>query len=258
MKASSNQILPAAVLALAGLVAVSATVFGFRFAPEAHGHGAANHAEAEEEEGDHAEERGGGQLAASILISIGGALVPLAAFAARRREPGESVRVRAETEWKPARGTADRTGLALLSVGAAVIHFAVIAQHWDEWWLTGTFFVVVAAFQLAWAALVLLRPSRFLFLTGAIVNALVVVTWIVSRTTGVPLGPSAGEPEAVGLADTLATAYELLLVAGAAALVTRRGAPTRRRLRPLAAPTSTWLSAAAVVGLTALALALLP
>jgi hypothetical protein len=69
---------------------------------------------------------------------------------------------------------------ALLSIGAAIVHFAVIAQHFDEWWLTGMFFLTIAVFQLGWGLLVLLRPSALVFLAGAVVNALIVVTWIVS------------------------------------------------------------------------------
>ena len=75
-------------------------------------------------------------------------------------------------------------GMAVLSTGAAMIHFAVIAQHVDEWWLAGTFFLGVALFQLAWAVAVVLWPSGRLYLAGAVVNALMVLTWIVSRTRG--------------------------------------------------------------------------
>ena len=88
--------------------------------------------------------------------------------------------------------------VAVLSTGAAVVHFAVIAQHLDEWWLTGVFFIAVAFFQLVWALLVVLRPSVLVYASGAVVNGLVVVTWIVSRTNGIPVGPEAGEVEPVG------------------------------------------------------------
>jgi hypothetical protein len=140
----------------------------------------------------------------------------------------------------------------MLSTGAAVIHFAVIAQHLDEWWLTGVFFIAVAVFQLVWALLVVLRPSVLVYLAGAIVNTLVVVTWIVSRTTGVPVGPEAGEAEPVGFPDVLATAFEVLLVVLALVLISQ----PRDRLR-VQRPVVGWPLGVTAAALTALALAIL-
>jgi hypothetical protein len=251
----------AGIVALAAVIAGAATLFGNEYAPEAtHAEAGAEaeHAEAEEaEEEEHREEEtSAGQVAGAILISIGGvALVPLTAPLACRRKREE--RVGEAIAAAPEAGVDRlRVGLALLSIGAAVIHFAVIAQHLNEWWLTGTFFVVVALFQLAWAIAVLARPSPALYLIGALVNALVVITWIVSRTVGVPVGPEAGEAESIGLPDALATGYEALLVGAAAALALRAGAAAR--LRPLGGAIATWTTAVAVVALTALTLALLP
>jgi hypothetical protein len=252
----------AGILALAAVIAATATLFGNEFAPEAtHEEAAAEAEQAETEEAQEEEERedetGAGQIAGAILISIGGvALAPLTAPLARRRKPDEEVAEDAAAEPEPALAGTLRVGLAVVSIGAAVIHFGVIAQHMNEWWLTGTFFVVVALFQLAWALAVLARPSPPLYLMGAIVNALVVITWIVSRTVGVPVGPEAGEAEPIGLPDVLATSYEALLVA-TAAIALRAGAATRL-LRPFAGAPGTWITAVAVVALTALTLALLP
>jgi hypothetical protein len=142
-------------------------------------------------------------VASAILIGlVGGALAPGSALLARRR----NIAISAD-DGAGGTGTLP-VALAALSTGAATIHFAVVAQHFEEWWLTGVFFVVVAVLQLVWAVVALLRPSARLWLVGAIGNALVVVTWIVSRTTGVPVGPEAGEPEPVGFVDLLATGYE--------------------------------------------------
>jgi len=249
----------AGILVLAALVVAAATLFGSEFAPEAmHEETAeeADHSEAgkgEEEEEEDEEETSVGQVASALLISIGAiALVPLTAPLARRRKPEEDI---ARTE--PRLASALGVDLALLSIGAAVIHFAVIAQHINEWWLSGTFFVLVALFQLAWAVAVLGRPSQPLYLIGAVVNALVVITWIVSRTVGIPVGPEAGEPESIGLADVLATSYEVLLVAVGSALALQVPA-AGHLLRPLSAATGTWITAVAVAALTALTLALLP
>lgn len=40
--------------------------------------------------------------------------------------------------------------LALFSVGAGVVHFAVSGEHYDLSWLHGSFFAAVAWLQLAW------------------------------------------------------------------------------------------------------------
>src|SRR5207247_2711725 len=45
-------------------------------------------------------------------------------------------------------------GLAWLSLGAALVHFAVIQEHLEEFCAYGAFFIVVAIAQLAWAVLI--------------------------------------------------------------------------------------------------------
>jgi len=255
----------AAAFVLAALVAGAATAFGFEFARESHGHGEAGEAEHAEdekampegeeegrggaEEGHEAdeEEDGAGMVASAILIGLaGGALVPLTGLVARRRERT------AAADAAPGVTSALPLQLAMLSTGAAVIHFAVIAQHLDEWWLTGVFFIVVAVFQLVWALLVVVLPSVLVYLGGAVVNALVVVTWIVSRTTGVPVGPEAGEAEPVGFPDLLGTVFEVLLVVLALALISQQ----RDRLLALRSVVG-WPLGVTATALTALALAIL-
>jgi hypothetical protein len=72
--------------------------------------------------------------------------------------------------------------------------------------LFGSFFIAVAILGLAWAMLVLFRPSPAVYLAGFVGTAAVAATSLVSRTNGLPLGPESGEPEPVGVAGTLATA----------------------------------------------------
>jgi hypothetical protein len=105
--------------------------------------------------------------------------------------------------------------LAVLSAGAAVIHAGVSGDHFAEDWAHGIFFVAVAWAQLGWAALVLWRPARPVLLAGAAGNLAVALVWVVSRTTGLPFGAGAGQPEPVGFADLVCTGFELALVAGA-------------------------------------------
>lgn len=83
------------------------------------------------------------------------------------------------------------------------------------------FFFVVAWFQAASAVAIVARPDRRLLLAIAVVNALVIVIWIWSKTEGLPIGPEAGEPEAVGAPDVLSTVLEALLIAWAIGMLSR-------------------------------------
>jgi hypothetical protein len=136
---------------------------------------------------------------------------------------------------------------ALLSAGAAAIHYAVINGHFDEWWGFGAFFVASGIAQLAWAIAAVTWPSRSLFWLGVLGNAAIVALWIVTRTAGTLLGPEPHTPEPVGLADTVATGFEAAIVACALLLASR--APGRRNARKLS-----WVVAAVTFALTTLAL----
>lgn len=121
--------------------------------------------------------------------------------------------------------------VALLSAGAAAIHFVVISEHFEEWWIFGLFFAVTAMAQLTWAVLIVTRCSRLLTWSGVVGNAAIVALWIVTRTAGMPLGPDAGTPEPVGVADSVASAFEVGIVAIgtwlAASVSTTRRTPVR-------------------------------
>src|SRR5712691_2173258 len=60
---------------------------------------------------------------------------------------------------------------AACSVGAAVVHLAVIREHAVEYLPAGFFFAGLAAFQLAWAVAVLWRPVTGLIVIGLVANA---------------------------------------------------------------------------------------
>jgi len=265
------------LLLLAALVAVAAVLYGNAYA--SHGHveeEAAEHAE-EGEEGEaaeggeeHAEEEEADEgsrslkITESILIStVGAGLVPLGLLLARRRTryrgeltPLLEPEALAAGPPEPSRGRGVepvlRPALALLSMGAAVIHFVVIPGHWEEYWGQGLFFIVAAIAQLLWAVWVLVAPSRLIYLAGAAGNAAIVALWIVTRTAGVPAGPGAGEREAVEFADTLATVFEVLLVVGA--LVLARTVPARPIRWPAGALSAGVVLALVVAALTAASL----
>src|SRR2546427_1989242 len=101
---------------------------------------------------------------------------------------------------------------ALLSAGAAAIHFVVIDMHLSEWWGFAGFFAATGVAQLAWAVAAMWRPTPTLYWIGAVGNGLIVVTWVVSRTVGTPFGPDPWKPEIIGFADVIATAFEIALV----------------------------------------------
>lgn len=149
----------------------------------------------------------------------------------------------------------DRTvvPLAILSLGAAMIHFAVMADHVREWWLAGAFFAALGWFQALWSVGYVVRPSIGLVGAAIAVNALTVVIWAWSRTLGLPFGPDPGVAEAVGAPDVLATLLEVVLVIG---LVVGRPPPgigERWRRRAILA---TVALAAVVVGMTSAAIAM--
>ena len=228
------------MLTLAVVLAIAATVFGALAVLSEH-HGASGAGDAEHavqvaghegEEAMPALGAGEGLLAVAVsLLAI--ALVPIGVRASRSAEPPDVVRF----------------AVALASAGAATIHFAVIDQHVAEYWLFGVFFVVVALAQLAWVVAVVSNPTRTVYVVGALGNALIAVTWVVSRTTGLPFGPEAGEPEPVGIADVVSTAFELVIVIGAVVLL--RGfvlsSPRDTRIvQPLVAIAATTITALAL------------
>jgi hypothetical protein len=259
------------LLLLAAFVAVLAVLYGNAYA--SHGHVEEEQGEhtaeegSEPEEGEHAEEEGGGsqslKITGSILISTAGAgLVPLGLLLVRRRPREGDELAPLREAGVPAVGPPEPTGsdlesvlrpvLALLSAGAAVIHFVVIPGHWEEYWAQGLFFIVAAIAQLLWALWVVIAPSRLIYLAGAAGNAAIVALWVITRTAGIPAGPGAGEREAVEFADTLATAFELVLIVGAVAVA--RAVPARLTRRPAGALTASVLLALVVAALTATSL----
>ena len=107
---------------------------------------------------------------------------------------------------------------ALLSAGAAAIHFAVAKDHFDQYTLFGVFFVLSGIGQLLWALLALFRPTRFVLALGVVANLAIAAVWVVDRIWGLPIGPEHWKPETIGFGDSAASAFELVLVFGCLAL----------------------------------------
>ena len=133
--------------------------------------------------------------------------------------------------------------LAMASLGAAVLHAAFAPGHFDADWAHGLFFASVAWGQLLLAIGLVAIQRRWVYALG-LLNVVVIITWIVSRTSGLPFGPSSGVTEEVGTPDLVATGLEAVVVLGCAGLLFRL-----RRGRPVQVETGTrWLLGAAVFG----------
>ena len=104
---------------------------------------------------------------------------------------------------------------ALASIGASVIHFAVVPNHWQEWMPAGVFFASLALFQLLWARLILSRTTTPVLAVGIVFNIGAIALWALSRTVGAPFGPNAGEAELVQAADLCALLLQIYVVMGA-------------------------------------------
>ena len=144
---------------------------------------------------------------------------------------------------------------ALLTLGAAVIHSSVVADHLQEYLPFGLFFIVVGAAQVALAGAIVLMPGRKLFGWAAAGTLAILALYVVTRTIGLPFGPSE-QVTGLRLADPLSLFLELATANGQLAglltsllelislpffaLLLLRG-PRARRTRPA------WLVALALV-----------
>ena len=96
-------------------------------------------------------------------------------------------------------------GLAICAIAA---HALAAPDHLREWWGFSAFFVIIGAFQLFYGFALLAQPWRYdesgnlrpdadrygrhYYLLGLVLSALLLLAYVVSRTTGLPfLGPDA-------------------------------------------------------------------
>ena len=78
--------------------------------------------------------------------------------------------------------------IALASIAAGAINIAAAATIGGDNAQTHLFFGVVGAAQVVWGLLALVWAPRWWLVLGALGNAVVVATWLVSRTVGLPFG----------------------------------------------------------------------
>jgi len=142
--------------------------------------------------------------------------------------PGPANGAREVSDRNPARIL---SAIAFASLAAGAINIAAAATVGRGSTQNLAFFSVVAAAQLVWGAFALDRAPRWWLALGAAGNLVVVATWVVSRTAGLPVGEYAGITLPVGFADSLATALEVVVVAGAVVLMVQGHGPVRSLAR---------------------------
>jgi hypothetical protein len=145
------------------------------------------------------------------------------------------------------------TAAGVLSIGAGAIHASAARYQMRISAVYGLTFVAFAIGQIGWGLLASAFPSRPIAVVGAVVNAVVFSTWVITRTAGVPSGPLAGSMLPVGFADAVATTLEGLAVIAAIAAF----AAARRRGRDRPSARVAILLATAVVAIPLATLAVL-
>lgn len=99
-----------------------------------------------------------------------------------------------------------------ISIVAAAIHLWATPGHFVEWWAYGVFFLVIALAQGFFGVTLLRWPNQMVALAGIWGNLSIVLLYLLSRTSGILVGPHAGVAEGVGVLDMAATASEVALV----------------------------------------------
>lgn len=104
------------------------------------------------------------------------------------------------------------SGAVAFLLCAALIHLAVVGPHLSESSLYAACFVCAGLAQIVAALALTVRTDRRLLGALAIGNALIIGVWALSRSTGLPIGPTPGAPESVSLPDVLASVAEGVVV----------------------------------------------
>lgn len=155
----------------------------------------------------------------------------------------------------PVTGPVGRVVLAALLAGAAGTHFAMAPAHAGEWLAEGLAFAATGWAQVVLAVAIVVRPTRRVLGLGILVNLLVLVAYLASRTTGLPVGPEAGESEGFAFIDVLTAGLEVAFVVGAAVAVARPAGTAQARSSWRPVPVVAGASVLVVAGLTSGALA---
>jgi FtsP/CotA-like multicopper oxidase with cupredoxin domain len=97
---------------------------------------------------------------------------------------------------------------AILTLGAAAIHFAAAPGHLSEFVPYGVFFICLGFAQVALAAALIVVPARRVYAWALGGTLAVIALWLLSRTTGLPIAPIPWRPETIAFPDFAATLLE--------------------------------------------------
>lgn len=198
--------------------------------------------------------------AAIVLVIAGLVFVPASLWLYLHRAAPDSRRVAAQAG--PVGISVDQTlilGAAALSFGAAAIHFAAVGPHLEEFAPYAYAFAILGVAQVVLGVGLVRGWPRTVELS-IVVSLAVVAVWVVSRTVGLPFGPEPWHSEEIGIADIVASAFEIGLVALLAVrrltarVPSSRLAPLRESAYALLVPVSgligliTLLAVAALMG----------
>jgi hypothetical protein len=148
--------------------------------------------------------------------------------------PGETDTSKSHAESSPLASVMVLT--AAVSIVAGMIHIRASIDHAQEFLLYTPVFALLAALQIAWGASVVRGCSRRILLAGGVLNLAVIVLWVASRTTGVPIAPVPWVPEPVGASDLMATVAEVVIVIATTCLLTAGRSPLAQRILARLAP----------------------
>lgn len=160
-------------------------------------------------------------LGMGAFVALGGAVLVLGTIAVPQTAPADARALKqtaATSKQRDARSIMV-TGASAFLVSAALIHLSVVGPHLQELTLYAVFFVCAAIAQLiAAVTLTMSRQSRWLVMI-VIGNAAIIVVWALSRTVGLPIGPTPGIAESVSVPDVLASLAEGAIVVFSVALL---------------------------------------
>ena len=126
--------------------------------------------------------------------------------------------------------------LAILSVAAAVLHYAVASENFQADWSFGVLMLVAAWLQVMWAVAVIAATSPLMLWAGAILNVGAVVAQVAARPAG------------NAVENGLCLAVGAVVAVGCGSLLAVRADRPVRRQRLVTVPASAGVVALAVLG----------